>query len=90
MVTASEMGRKGGSVKSEAKAEAARQNARKPRARKPMPDLSDSELLRLAALELHTAERLAVARGERYESLKINGHAIVDVIWHHLGLSRPK
>lgn len=31
MVTASEMGKKGGSVKSEAKAEAARKNASKPR-----------------------------------------------------------
>ena len=33
MVTASEMGKKGGSVKSEAKAKAARKNASKPRGR---------------------------------------------------------
>lgn len=83
MVTASEMGKKGGSVKSEAKTAAARKNASKPR-KKPMPEFDTLHLLKLAALELQTERRRLEMLGERYESLRINGHLLVDVLMHHI------
>lgn len=81
---AQELGKKGGQAKSEAKTEAARSNARKPRKPKPMPELPTKQLVHLAWLELKTERDRCAVVGERYDGLKINGHDLIEVLWNHL------
>ena len=84
---AKEMGRKGGKVTSEAKTLAARANARKPRTKKPIPELSTYALLRLAVMELRAERDRCAAIGERYDSLKLNGHDLIEVIDRHIKMT---
>ena len=82
---AKELGRKGGQATSEAKARAARENAKKPRkSKKPIPDFTAEQLLKFAALELKTERDRCAIVGIQYNSLKINGHDLVDVINHYI------
>jgi hypothetical protein len=83
---AAELGKRGGSVTSEAKAKAARENAKRPR-KKPIPALDCETLLRSALLEIETEMRRCEVMGEQYEGTQINGYALNVLIRNHLGLS---
>jgi len=83
---AAELGKRGGSVKSEAKTKAARANAKRPR-KKPLPKLDCETLLRSALLEIETEQRWCEKMGEEYDGMQINGLPLNVLIRDHLGLS---
>lgn len=86
MVTAQELGAKGGKAKSAAKTAAARANAKRPRSKKPMPTLDREYMLRMCVLEFETERRRCDLMGQSYDCLKIDGHDFVDVIKFNLGM----
>lgn len=88
MVTAAqELGSKGGKAKSPAKTAAARANAKRPRSKKPIPTMDMAYLLRACVLEFETERKRCELMGERFDCLQINGHDLVDVIKHNMGMA---